>query len=168
MSPRPTLRACAALSLAVTVIAGATTPAGADPLAIPGTAGATTVTDAPEPARPAFYEPPAEIPSAPGTLIRQEKTDNILDPLDVSSANFDARRVMYSSLDREGNPIAVTGFVVSPRAKWIGVSKRPLISLAAGTQGMGDRCAPSRMVQQVSEYEVAFMSSLLIRGYPCR
>lgn len=54
--------------LALTVAGGAS--AAADPSAIPGTAGATTVTGVAEPTRPAFYEPPATIPSASGTVIR--------------------------------------------------------------------------------------------------
>ncbi|AKT52925.1 lipase [Arsenicicoccus sp. oral taxon 190] len=132
---------------------------------MPGTAGASTLSDTPEPARPAFYEPPAQIPSTPGTVIRQEKADNVLDPLDASSLSYDARRVMYSSKDREGNPIAVTALVVSPKAPWVGPGKRPIISYAAGTQGMADACAPSRQLQAMTEYETIFFKDLLFRGY---
>lgn len=83
----------------------------------------------------------------------------------MSAAAYDARRVMYSSLDREGHPVAVTGLVIAPRAPWVGLSKRPVISYAAGTQGLADRCAPSRQTAQLSEYELLFMSQLLARGY---
>jgi len=164
-SALPRRRTAATAVLAVTLLAIAPAIASADEHAIPGTAGASTLSDSPEPARPAFYEPPAQIPSTPGTIIRTEKADNVLDPLDASSLTFDARRVMYSSKDREGRSIAVTGVMVSPKTPWIGPGKRPIISYAAGTQGMGDSCAPSRQLKAMSEYETLFFKDLLFRGY---
>lgn len=155
--------ATSALTAALLALAPAAVTA--DEHDIPGTAGAATLTGTPEPPRPAFYEPPAEIPTTPGTIIRQEKADNVLDPLDVTSASFDARRVMYASQDREGRPIAVTGFVVSPRATWLGKGPRPIISFSVGTQGMGDSCAPSRQLRDFTEYEILAFKGLLLRGY---
>lgn len=140
-------------------------PAGADPHDIPGTAGAETYTGATEEPRRAFYEPPASIPSTPGTVIREEPATSVLDPLDLSSKHYTSKRVMYSSKDREGNNIAVTGIVITPKSAWRGTGKRPLISYAAGTQGMADRCAPTRFLSDSFEYESLFFSGLLSRGY---
>ena len=149
--------------LALTVAGGAS--AAADPSAIPGTAGATTVTGVAEPTRPAFYEPPATIPSASGTVIRSEPASSPLDPLNIASSSYTAQRVMYASKDRLGRPIAVTGLVITPQKRWIGLGSRPVISYAAGTQGMGDRCAPTRFHSDSAEYEGLFISGLLARGY---
>ena len=163
--PRRRTVATAVLAASLASLCAIAPAASADEHAIPGTAGASTLSDTPEPARPAFYEPPAQTPSTPGTVIRQEKADNVLDPLDVSSLSYDARRVMYSSTDREGTPIAVTAVVVSPKAPWVGPGKRPIISYAAGTQGMADACAPSRQLKAMTEYETIFFKDLLFRGY---
>jgi hypothetical protein len=77
-----------------------------------------TSTGAPEAARPAFYEPPATISGAPGTILRSEPAAYALDPLGLSSAIATATKVMYVSRDRLGRPIAVTGMVIVPRAPW--------------------------------------------------
>lgn len=159
---RRTLAPALALGLAV----GLGAPASAGPDSVPGTAGATTVTDTPEPPRPAFYEPPATIPGTPGTVLRSEPATYLLDPLGLSQTVVTSTRVMYSSLDRQGRPIAVTGTILEPKAPWFGVGARPLISYAVGTQGMGDRCAPSRqLAESVTEYEAGFIAGLVSRGY---
>lgn len=160
------------LSRLLTVAATATSigllapvAASADEHAIPGTAGATTLTDVSEPSRPAFYEPPASIPAEPGTVIREEPATYALDPLDLSAALYTSKRVMYASTDREGNDIAVTGIVIAPKSRYVGVSKRPVIAYAPGTQGMADRCAPTRFFSDSFEYEALFIQGLLARGY---
>ena len=155
--------AAAALAVAVTVpLAG---QAHADYRDVPGTAGAQTLTNTPEPTRPAFYEPPASIPSTPGTLIRSEPAPFLLDPLGLTSSLVTATRVMYSSTDGQGRPIAVTGTVFVPKTAYVGASTRPLISYAAGTQGMGDSCAPSRQMESLIEYEGIGIGRAVGRGY---
>ncbi|EAP97470.1 hypothetical protein JNB_18408 [Janibacter sp. HTCC2649] len=141
-------------------------PAFAGPDSIPGTAGATTVTNTPEPARPAFYEPPAAISGTPGTIIRSQPATEFIDPLGLSSLTVSATRVMYASKDRLARPIAVTGTIFEPKTPWIGLSSRPLISFAPGTMGVGDRCAPSRqLAESFTMYEKIFMQGLINRGY---
>ncbi len=152
-----------ALSLALVIPMAGTASAGPDD--IPGTAGAATLTDTPEPERPDFYEPPEQIPSTPGTIIRTEPATFLLDPLGLSSNVVTATRVMYSSTDVDGNPIAVTGTVFVPKTKYIGASERPLISYTAGTQGMADACAPSRQMSELVEYEGIGIARTVSRGY---
>ena len=164
MFSRPT-RVTAAATLAAALTFSLTGQATAGPDDTPGTAGATTVTDTPEPERPAFYEPPATIPNEPGTIIRSEKAPLLLDPFDLSSTVVTATRVMYSSTDGDGNPIAVTGTVFEPTTTYYGKSERPLISYAPGTQGMGDRCAPSRQMEDLVEYEGIGIARSVARGY---
>ncbi|UKD52743.1 lipase family protein [Amycolatopsis sp. FU40] len=132
-------------------------------LGAPGPAGAAT-------SAPDFYTPPASLPAGkPGDLIRTEPSPLGL-PLPAK-----ATRLMYRSTDVHGAPIAVTGTMLAPTAAWRGSGPRPLVSLAIGTHGQGDQCAPSKLLNTavhyrppfdlMAGYEVLAMSSLLSRGY---
>ena len=112
-----------------------------------------------------FYDPPATVSATPGTVLKAESMAFYLDPLRTLRSTARATRVMYATQDRAGSPIAVTGTVLVPPVPWIGPGQRPVIGYAAGTQGMGDQCAPSRQLAAGSEYEGAFISGLLTRGY---
>src|SRR6266699_1915334 len=91
---------------------------------------------------PVFYNPPAALPSANGTVIRTEAL-----PLGLSLPGLDGRampgtatRLMYKSTDSSGWPVAVTGAYIEPSASWQGSGPRPLVALASGTMGQGDQC----------------------------
>lgn len=128
-----------------------------------GATGAAAVV--PEPPRPAFYETPAVLPTADGTVIRSEKVDFLLDPLDATSLVRNANRVLYKTTNRSGRAIAVSGTVLVPKSRWVGVGSRPVIGYAPGTQGLADRCAPSRLFSEGIEYEGIGIEGLLLRGY---
>jgi pimeloyl-ACP methyl ester carboxylesterase len=87
-------------------------------------------------APPAFYTPPSRLPGAPvGTVIRSEP----LDPLPDGAA---VTRVLYLSSGVDGQPIAVSGIVVTPAGEspaggW------SVVAWAHGTTGIVPRCAPS-------------------------
>ncbi|RYC11195.1 lipase family protein [Nocardioides zhouii] len=119
----------------------------------------------PEPPRPAFYEAPAVLPGVNGAVIRSEKVAFLLDPLDATSLVRNAQRVLYRTTNRTGKPIAVSGTVLVPTTSWIGPGTRPVIGYAPGTQGMADRCAPSRQFSEGIEYEGLGIEALLQRGY---
>jgi len=72
---------------------------------------------------------------------------------------------MYTSRGAHGERTAVTGTLLTPGAPWVGPGRRPLITFAVGTQGMADRCAPSRQLADGTEYETPFIGALLTRGY---
>lgn len=127
-------------------------------------ADAESVTAA-EPPRPAFYEAPATLPARDGDVIRSEKLTYKLDPADVSTFFKNSHRVLYRSTNRAGQAKAVSGVVIVPNGAWIGLGKRPIIGYAAGTQGMADRCAPSRQFSEGLEYEAVGVEKLLARGY---
>lgn len=118
-----------------------------------------------EPPRPALYEAPATLPAANGAVIRSERLTFLLDPLDATSLVRNATRVLYRTTNRAGEAIAASGTVLVPSAPWIGVGSRPVIGYAPGTQGMADRCAPSRQFSEGIEYEGLVMEGLLQRGY---
>ncbi|MFD3585545.1 lipase family protein [Streptomyces sp. NPDC058683] len=93
---------------------------------------------------PAFYDPPAGLPTVDGTLIRTEPL-----PLALSLPSLPgplpgrATRLMYKSTDSAGGPVAVTGAYLEPTLPWFGPGARPLVALAPGTMGQGDQCAAS-------------------------
>ncbi|WP_282701081.1 lipase family protein [Streptomyces sp. CC219B] len=93
---------------------------------------------------PAFYNPPASLPAADGTLVR---TEPLKLALSLPSLNGPlpgrATRLMYKSTDSNGKPVAVTGAYIEPTAAWKGDGPRPLVALAPGTLGQGDQCAAS-------------------------
>ncbi len=98
---------------------------------------------------PAFYTPPAELPSDNGALVRTEAL-----PLGLNIPGLDGRpmpgtatRLMYRSTDSAGQPVAVTGAYIEPSASWKGGGPRPLVAVASGTMGQGDQCAPSFALQ---------------------
>lgn len=127
--------------------------------------GAPAQADVDEPPRPAFYEAPATLPANNGDVIRSEQQPFLLDPANASSLVTDSHRVLYRSTNRTGKAIAVSGVVMVPKTPWVGPGKRPIIGYAAGTQGMADRCAPSRQYAEGFEYEGIGIAKLLARGY---
>ncbi|WP_430334943.1 lipase family protein [Rhodococcus sp. ACT016] len=122
-------------------------------------------------AEPDFYQPPPTLPGAAGDLIRTESM-----PLVWQAGAFPAKatRIMYRSNDTHGSANAVTGTFFDPAVPWSGPGPRPLVSLAPGTQGQGDQCAPSKTMgtvlsytppsNVVASYEVLFVNALLSRG----
>ncbi|MGN6721005.1 MAG: hypothetical protein ACTHJM_00155, partial [Marmoricola sp.] len=113
----------------------------------------------------AFYEPPSDIPPTPGTLIREEPSTFYIDPFRLVAAPARVRRIMFSTTDRKGRPIAVTGTVLTPTRPRTKRPDRPLVAFAVGTQGMGSQCAPSRQMAAGREYESVFLTGLLARGF---
>ena len=149
------------ISLIITLLTS--TIAAAITVTALGTTSAHAVV--PEPPRPAFYEAPATLPGANGAVIRSEHVTFLLDPLDATSLVRNADRILYRTTNRTGTAIAVSGTVLVPSAPWVGVGSRPVIGYAPGTQGMADRCAPSRLFSEGIEYEGIGIEGLLLRGY---
>jgi hypothetical protein len=104
-----------------------------------------------------FYTPPSPLPAGPpGGIIRSRA---------VTSPNAAAKawQILYRSADAAGTPIAVSGTLLVPAAPYTGT--RPLIAYAAGTQGWGDQCAPSKaMVSRLFDEQFA-VDNLLRRGW---
>ncbi|MFB8034506.1 lipase family protein [Streptomyces sp. NPDC056004] len=140
-SSRAGLRLLAGVVVAGTVCAGLS--------AVPATAATAEPVVSRGVTIPAFYTPPAQLPSNDGALIRTEAM-----PLGLSIPGLDGRpmpgtatRLMYKSTDSAGTPVAVTGAYIEPSAAWKGTGPRPLVAVASGTMGQGDQCAPSFALQ---------------------
>ena len=97
-----------------------------------------------------FNEPP---PDVPGTLLSSEAVD--IGNLGV------AWRVIYRSTSVEGDPIEVTGIIAAPAGDAPG--PRPVLSVAHGTTGMADECAPS--LSFPDEFSIAVVAPFLERGW---
>ncbi|MFF6780081.1 lipase family protein [Streptomyces sp. NPDC012510] len=147
-SPFPRLTA-AVITTAVCVCVSASTADATDAATEAATEAATGPVVSRGVTIPAFYTPPAQLPTANGSLIRHEPL-----PLGISLPGLDGRplpgtatRLMYKSTDSSGSPVAVTGAYIEPSAKWEGDGPRPLVAVASGTMGQGDQCAPSFALQ---------------------
>ena len=87
-------------------------------------------------ADPAFYEVPDPVPGdGPGDIVRVEDIDGM-------GGDGKLLRVLYRSESLAGEPIAVSGVIAVPPGEpppggW------PVLSLAHGTVGLADACAPS-------------------------
>lgn len=73
--------------------------------------------------------------------------------------------VAYASTDAAGAPVVDTGSILVPTAAWSGSGLRPIVSYAAGTQGLGSDCAPSKMLTTGLEYEDPDLNQLIQAGY---
>jgi alpha-beta hydrolase superfamily lysophospholipase len=139
---------------------------------------AMVVSASPASTQPDFYSPPSPLPaSGPGSLIKTEGSP-LLVSIPTAEGAFPAvaTRIMYRSADTHGNPIAVTATYFEPGVPWRGNGPRPFVSMAPGTQGQGDQCAPSKLLSQLiyytppldvrTEYELLFATAILAQGIP--
>lgn len=94
-----------------------------------------------------FYQPPADIPASPGSVIRTEPMPLLASIPGVNGPwPGSATRVMYSSRLENGDPVGVTGTYIDSTQAWQGEGPRPTVIIAPGTMGQGDQCAPSRAI----------------------
>jgi pimeloyl-ACP methyl ester carboxylesterase len=74
-----------------------------------------------------------------------------------------AWQVLYLSTTVTGAPTAVSGTVLVPGAAYPGT--RPVVAYAAGTQGWGDQCAPSKEMAAGTFDEQFAVNNLLGKGW---
>jgi hypothetical protein len=103
-----------------------------------------------------FYAAPDPVPDDEhGTLLRYQP----LDDLDVGGAT--AWRIMYVSESLEGEPIVVTGTALVPPGE-APTGGRPVLTIAHGTSGIADECAPSK---HPATSELSLMGPFVDAGY---
>ena len=109
------------------------------------------------PAGEAFYVPPSPLPSGPhGTVIWCR-------PAPSPVTGVTAWQMLYLSTTVTGAPTAVSGTVLVPGAAYPGT--RPVVGYAAGTQGWGDQCAPSKEMAAGDFDEQFAVNNLLSKGW---
>jgi hypothetical protein len=101
--------------------------------------------------------------AAPGDLISAEPMTAYVSPFIPMDAR--AWRIRYRSTTVDGQPTEVSGTVLVPTVAYRGPGPRPLIGYAVGSQGLADRCAPSRQLAAGSEYEGAQLAAVLAKGW---
>lgn len=91
-----------------------------------------------------FYDAPKEIPQEPGSLIRSEPIT------DTKAGDAKLYRILYTSTDLNGNPIAVSGALAIPGGEPPD-GGFPLAASAHGMVGAARNCAPSLALFQELE-----------------
>lgn len=143
-------------------------------LGIVGGVGVTGVTGTPRAAQAAptadpldsFYDPPSPLPAGqPGDVIRAERTSFHVDPLHLLPTPADVWRIMYLSTSGTGERVAVTGTLLVPKAPWPGAGRRPLLTYALGSHGLGPQCTPSYQFRHGTEYEAGLVASYVNEGW---
>lgn len=118
-------------------------------------ASASSCTGAP--AGDAFYTPPSPLPSgAHGDVIWCRTAAS-------GVPGVSAWQVLYLSTTAAGASTAVSGTVFVPQGLYLGT--RPVVAYAAGTQGWGDQCAPSREIAAGGFDEQFAVDALLAAGW---
>ncbi|WP_020137340.1 lipase family protein [Streptomyces sp. 351MFTsu5.1] len=110
------------------------------------------------------YTPPATVPATPGTVLACRSVTLSQVPGGIPMA---AWKVLYSSTDNEGRPVAVSGTLAVPTAPWTGTGARPVVAFHPGTLGLGPQCAFSKQLAGAfqDEYEGDNIAALLKAGY---
>ena len=108
-----------------------------------------------------FYDLPSPLPAGnPGDIIRYR-------PMKPGTPNAqglaNAWQIIYLSTDAKGNPNAVTGAVIVPKATDPATAK--VVAMAPGTSGISLGCAPSQFINEGSFYEQPELNALLTAGY---
>ena len=102
----------------------------------------------------------------PGDVVSASPAVFTMDPLlHLPMLGVTATRVLYRSTNAVGEPNVVSGTVLVPSLPYLGVGRRPLVSYAVGTQGLGDQCAPSNQMAVGTETEAGIIQGLLARGW---
>lgn len=128
-------------------------------------AGLLAAASSPALASPGFYEPPSPLPDVPsGTVLRSEAI-NYSRSWSKPARGTRIWRVLYTSQDALGRPIAVSGSIYRAARYGLSPERRPVIAYALGSQGTGDRCAPSRRIENGGVQDFLLINLLIDRGY---
>ncbi|OLR92296.1 lipase [Actinokineospora bangkokensis] len=120
---------------------------------------AQSLADSKEPIDPDFYVPPNPLPSGkPGDVIRVKATQS-----GSATDKISAWKVMYLSTSALGQPMAVTGTLLTPKGK--DPKTTPVVSFAVGTHGPAFKCTPSYMSEIGALYEQPAVNDFIAQGW---
>lgn len=111
----------------------------------------------PLPKPDAFYTPPASVPDEHGRLIRSE-------PLTAGvPSGAQAFKILYTTTHPDGSPAVASGTVLLPLAATDPASPPlPVLSVAHGTTGVVDGCAPSLNAKPFADGAGTAMANLVV------
>jgi hypothetical protein len=102
----------------------------------------------------------------PGDVVSAAPAVFTMDPvLHLPMPGVTATRILYRSTNATGSPNVVSGTVLVPALPYLAGGRRPLVSYAVGTQGLGDACAPSNQMAVGTETEAGVIEGMLLRGW---
>lgn len=107
----------------------------------------------PPPDAAAGTAPDAAAGTGPGALLEATAAPHLLNP-GGEHLPGSAQRIRYASINSNGEPVEVTGYVIDPITPWQGNGPTPTIVMAPGTRGAGDLCAPSAAPDLISGLEI--------------
>ncbi|MFG6280440.1 lipase family protein [Microbacterium sp. 5K110] len=105
----------------------------------------------------AFYDPPAELPSGHGRLIRSDSY------LGRAPENGDATRILYTTRDAVDRPAVASALVIVPKDPPPG--PRPVIVWNHGTTGVAQGCAPSLRDASATRWSIPALEQALKAGW---
>ena len=111
-----------------------------------------------------FYQTPDSLPSEDGAVVKQAESEFYLDPVKLIKHDAKSTVFMYKTTDEKGQARAATATLLTPN----GASghAEDAVVIAPGTQGIADKCAPSRQMGMGTEYEGISVASALAAKHP--
>ena len=111
-----------------------------------------------------FYQTPNSLPSEDGAVLKQADSEFYLDPVKLIKHDAKSTIFMYKTTDEKGQARAATATLLTPK----GASGHAddAVVLSPGTQGIADKCAPSRQMGMGTEYEGISIASALAAKHP--
>ncbi len=123
-----------------------------------GLAGVSVAVQSGAPHPDAFYDPPADVPSEPGRLLRAEPFSRAVP--DGSTA----WRVLYTTTRDEDEPALSSAIVVLPDLP-DDAAPPPVVAWAHGTTGFARGCAPSVLDEPFESGAFYLLDEVLARGW---
>jgi alpha-beta hydrolase superfamily lysophospholipase len=150
----PTTPATSGAPAATTTMAGTTTMAPAPTTTEPTPSTSGDAGTAPE--GDAFYVAPDPLPDGqPGDVIWSR-------PLTDPPAGAEGRLILYRSTAADGSPVAVSGVAIWPAGAPPAATGRPVVSIAHGTTGIADECAPTRQLMAGGASEITLWAAAIV------
>ena len=111
-----------------------------------------------------FYQTPDQLPEDNGAVVKQAPSDFYVDPIKLIKQDAKTTAFMYKTTDEEGRARAATATLLTPKGA-NGPAKDAVV-ISPGTQGIADKCAPSRQMGMGTEYEGISVASALAAKHP--
>ncbi|MCF2586024.1 lipase family protein [Brevibacterium sp. UCMA 11752] len=111
-----------------------------------------------------FYKTPATLPDKNGGVVKQVASKFYLDPVKLIEHSAKSETFMYRTTDEEGTARAATATLLTPEGA--DDKAKDAVVIAPGTQGIADKCAPSRQMGMGTEYEGVSVTSALAAKRP--
>ncbi|KRA22379.1 hypothetical protein ASD65_18065 [Microbacterium sp. Root61] len=105
----------------------------------------------------AFYDPPAQVPAAHGSLIREDAYNG------RAPRYGTAQRILYTTQDALGQPAVASALVITPSDPPPG--PRPVVIWNHGTTGVARGCAPSLRDASATKWAIPGLDDALSRGW---